>query len=126
MNSPARILILPFKGLFLFLKWFLSLGFRVIFIVAIVGGIAWGVIAWFDPLGTSEPGETTIPSISEAPYIASTTSRLYYVKEYSQEGDTTVLKGYWELTGRGRGTKWVYRDSLPLTPDFGEVKIQRR
>ncbi len=58
------------------------------------------------------------PTIQEAPYIIQTSSRVYYVRSYHQEGSTIVLDKYYGQ----EGYQWkFYETPMPLTKAFGNV-----
>lgn len=120
----ARLIILPFKGLFLLLRWILAQGLRGIIMAAVIVGIGWGILHYVDPFDMKEPAVADIP---EARYYVTTSSRNYYTDSYTENGDMIILHGYWEFTGEGRRAKWVYREAtLPLTPAFGDCRVQAR
>jgi len=111
-----------FRTVFGVLKWVLSLGARTLIVMAVVGLVGYGVLRYFDII--PEFGKTaedpTTPTAAEAPYVVQTSSRIYYVAEFHEEGSTKVLDRYWELTGSG----WVYGEELPLDEGaFGKVEI---
>lgn len=121
-KSSVRLLILPFKGLFLFLRWVLSFGLRSIIVIAIVGLVIWGAMTYFDILPKAEP---EAPIIVEAPYVVGTSSRVYLAKSYEKVNGTIILNGYYEL--RGKRGEWVWVDrQLILDEKFGNVTVEKR
>lgn len=116
-----QVILLPFQ----FIRWVLSLGLRVLIIMAIVGVGGFFALRYFDILPSNDTleGVETIPSTQEAPWIVQTDTRYYYAKTLSEEGGRTVMAGYWEL----EGDAWVFRGvELTLGSEYGQVRVHGR
>lgn len=109
------------------LKWMFTSGlkgFIVLGLLAIL--LLFGYCKVSDAFsGTQPPQEAVIstPSIQEAPYIVTTSSRYYYVKQVEQKNGVTTMTIYWELYG-GKWTK--HPGSISLGKEFGTVTVGKR
>lgn len=113
-----------------FLKWCFTNGWKgiAVFIVAAVV-IVVGVVMITNTFKKDikpEPtkAEITIPTVKQAPYLVTTSSRYYYADKAVKDKDGVVtMTDYWEL----KGEEWVKQDkTLVLDNKYGEVKIRKR
>ncbi len=95
-----------------FLRVLISLAF-----IALILFIGLGVWAYFRP-------DTPEPSVTIAPWVVKTSSRVYYAKQLKIEDGVPYVRGWWETDGR----KYRYRDSEMAFPSsvYGAVKVIRR
>ena len=71
-------------------------------------------------------GDTGKPpgKVDDTIYLVKTTSRLYYTDNYTWQGDTLILHGFWVK----EGNKWRQFDrDLPMPrKSYGKVEVVRR
>ena len=101
-------------GVFIRVTFRLVVGAVLLFLVIFV------VLGLSKGCGSAE----NMPSTTEAPWAIQTSSRYYYAKEFSLQGDIPTIRDYWVLNGKSydfvEGTK-----SFP--PEFyGKVAVIRR
>ena len=68
--------------------------------------------------------QTNAPSATIAPTVVATSSRVYYVAEYTDDGETVLLKDFYTYDSK----KWQRNTiALPLPRElYGEIKIYER
>ena len=84
---------------------------RVMFLLLVIGFIIYGAIQ----CNSAGPKVAEIPDyLKDTPdtaYYVKTDSRLYYMNDYTDSGDTVTLHNFYEYNGK----KWVFNEfNLPL------------
>jgi hypothetical protein len=122
------IVTLPFRVLFKVARWFVShpkmLIIGALAVFAVMGVQACNHAFNGDSDAAVEYYQDIAPSVKDAPYVLSTSSRIYYVADYSIDGDVILLKTYYTYDAE----KWQ-KCSLPLPIDkntFGEYRLYER
>lgn len=125
------LIIWPFKLLFRGLRYCFTNGWKGLVIlgvalvfVLIAAGIARGYTTKDARAEKTQAViNATVPSVQQAPYIVTTSTRYYYAKEATKAKDGTVtLNGYWELINN----KWDRFDTITLDKAFGQITIGKR
>jgi hypothetical protein len=75
---------------------------------------------------TKQPAiyQETAPDIKSAPYVVTTSSRIYYVQQYSGSEQLLTLNRYYTYLGK----EWIYKTE-PLVLNhiyYGSIKIHER
>ena len=96
----------------LFIRGFIGLVF-----IAVILFILLGTINHFLPIGKP-------PTITEAPWLIRTASRIYYASEYSLQSGVPSIRGYWTLDGK----RYHYHSGTKIFPpsSYGTIIVGRR
>jgi len=122
------IIVLILKSPFLILRYLFQ--HKALLIIVIIVVIAFVAISSLNKSNTSQQTvelpeyQQKAPDISKAPTVISTPSRLYYVSDYSDDGQIITLKHFYFYDRK----KWE-ASKLPLPLDrntIGEIKIFQR
>ncbi len=123
------IIVLIFKGPFLILGWFFK--HKALLVMAIVAIIALVAINTFrshtalKQVAVAIPAyQTLAPDKTLAPTIVQTSSRVYYVADFTDDGKIITLKSFYTFDKK----KWELVNT-PLQLDrsvYGRIEIYRR
>jgi len=121
------IVTAPFRILITLLRWFVAHP-KMLIVCGLVGLAVIGVRACnaaLNPAGSQvQHYQEIAPPVTAAPYVLATSSRVYYVAEYTEDGDTILLKSYYTYDAK----KWQ-KSTTPLPIDkntFGEYRLYER
>ena len=101
------LLMLPFRLVMLIG----ALALRYVVLAAVLALLAFGAFKYMDKQSMGAGVQPVIiaaedvPSIDDAPWIALTRSRQYFVEQYTEDGLCLILERYWEKTQDG----WILR-----------------
>jgi len=126
--AVLAIIVLILKSPFFILRFLFQ--HKALLVVVIIVVIAFIAISSLNNSGTSQQTvqlpeyQQNAPDISKAPKVISTPSRLYYVSDYSDDGQIINLKSFYFYDQK----KWeASKLPLPLDRDtVGEIKIFQR
>ena len=125
MTAVLALVALPFRAALWVFRHPRLLVLVVVVLFAVMGirtcGTAFGGTLTATP---TEPYQKVAPSRADAPYILATSTRMYYVTRYSDDGRVITLQDYYTYDRK----KWVHQ-TTPLLVDrryYGEVKIHVR
>jgi hypothetical protein len=78
-----------------------------------------GVVANWQPLT-----KTKAPSVTEAPWVLQTSSRIYLAAEYSVQDGVPAIRKYWSIDGK----RYIYHEAVKTFPSnlYGKVNVIRR
>ena len=120
-------LLAPLKVVGSILRWCFTSGLKGFIVLGLV--VLLGLVGYCQVNraldGDKLPAETTVttPSIAEAPYVVTTSSRYYYAAQVEQKDGITTITRYWELWGG----KWVKNPgTLTMGKEFGTVTVGKR
>jgi hypothetical protein len=114
------IITLPFKAVMaLYNRW----GPGGCIVVAIILLLAFGGYKLASGRAAYIAEISQPPTSQEAPWVALTDSRAYYVQKYHMNGTVYVLDAYYGQDGY----RWkLYTAPLPLTRAYGKVEVRKR
>ncbi len=71
-------------------------------------------------------GSTREPTVTEAPWLVKTSSRIYYAREYKFEAGLSSIRGYWEVSPNGK--HFIYHKDGKDFPSrsYGKITVVRR
>lgn len=113
MGQQTTIFNLPFK----ILEWLFKHP-KILILIGLLVVIIIGYQACQSAFAKEQPIEEAVymkaaPAIDKAPYLLSTTSRLYYVQRYFEDEEGVYLWKYYTYDEAKQ--KWVYQNTfLPL------------
>ncbi len=124
-SLALAFVVIAIKSPFLILGYmFKHKALLLVSVVAVVAIIVMGTVNSNKASETLTPQyQVVTPSIAEAPYVVATSSRTYYVIDYTDDGKVLTMNRYYDYN-----KKWVL-EKIPLALDrsiFGEIRIFTR
>jgi hypothetical protein len=131
MKTTLALFILAFKAPFMVLFFLFKHRILLLLLIVFIGGI----VAWrsyshsknepaINSPPTPPPYQLIAPDKKAAPYILATSSRVYYVEQYSDNKQVITLKRYFIYDRKA----WVERNR-PLILDravLGKIEVRKR
>lgn len=119
------LLVLYILGGVIFVHRLVVKKYMIILLAVGVGLVIYGQPQNDNALATVLPVyQINAPELSDAPYLIQTPSRMYYVVQYSDDGQIVLLMEYYEYNDN----EWQHNNRM-LTLDrlyYGTVKITHR
>jgi len=124
MVTVLAVVTIPFRAVLWVFRHPRLLVLAVVVVFAVMGLRACGAALGTSTATPTEPYQEVAPPREETPYVLATSTRVFYVTRYSDDGQVVTLHDYYTYDRK----KWV-RQSRPLRIDrayYGEVRLHVR
>ena len=124
MVTVLALVAIPFRAVLWVLRHPRLLVLAVVVVFAVMGLRTCGAAFVTSTAAPTEPYQEVAPPREEAPYVLATSTRVYYVTRYSDDGQVVTLHEYYTYDKK----KWVGQ-TIPLRIDrayYGEVRLHVR
>jgi len=124
MAVVLAVVTIPFRAVLWVFRHPRLLVLAVVVVFAVMGLRACGAAFGTSTATPTEPYQEVAPPREKAPYVLATSTRVYYVTRYSDDGHVITLHDYYTYDWK----KWA-RQSSPLRIDrtyYGEVRLHVR